>query len=360
MRDRILSKLGMATPIVQAPMAGASTAAMAAAVSNSGGLGFLGIGAITAAAAASLIQLTRTLTYRAFGVNLFCHQPAIADAARETEWRRWLAPEFARFSAQPPDVLREIYTSFVVARDMLDMLVHERPAVVSFHFGLPSSEVITMLKRSNIVLMATATSLVEARQIERAGIDIVVAQGVEAGGHRGVFDTQAIDQELATLVLTRDLVKDCHLPVIAAGGIMDGAGIAAALASGACAAQLGTAYLACPESAIDEGYRHALMNGNGATVFTASISGRKARCLVNAFTRLDLREDRPEPPSYPIAYDAGKALHAAARAQGEHGYGAHWAGQRAALARSMPAALLTETLYAEYRAAARGGSMASA
>jgi nitronate monooxygenase len=198
------------------------------------------------------------------------------------------------------------------------------------------------------VLMVTATSLDEARAIERAGIEVVVAQGIEAGGHRGVFDPLAPDAALGTVALTRLLVLKTKLRVIAAGALMDGAGIASVLDLGAVAAQLGTAFIACPESAADDAYRAAL-TGSGAyrTSLTSVISGRPARTLANRFTDLADATGLGVPPDYPIAYDAGKALHAAAKAKGEHGFGAHWAGQGAPLARAMPAAELVQLLRAE-------------
>lgn len=350
----LLHKLGITTPIFLSPMAGAGTPALAAAVANAGGLGALGIGASDVDTARRMIRETRALTAKPFNANLFCHRPAIADPQREAHWLQWLAPRFAEFGAEPPPTLREIYASFVVDDAMLAMLLEERPAVVSFHFGLPNPDAIAALKQAGIVLFATATQAHEARAIADAGVDAIVAQGIEAGGHRGVFDPDGGDDQLGTLALTRLLVRCGELPVISSGGIMDGAGIAAALALGAQAAQLGTAFLACPESAIDAGFRCALLDdGPRQTTFTASISGRIARSLRNRFTALDSDPQRPRVPDYPIAYDAGKALHAAAKSRGEYGYGAQWAGQGAALTRSLPAGELVATLDAELKAASR-------
>ncbi|QTO42815.1 NAD(P)H-dependent flavin oxidoreductase [Burkholderia latens] len=348
----LLRTLGIRTPIIQAPMAGVSTPALAAAVSNAGGLGSLGVGATNAEGARKMIRDTRALTDRPFNINLFCHQPARADAAVERAWLDWLAPAFREHGATPPASLSEIYTSFVEDDAMLAMLIDEKPAVVSFHFGLPSDEAIARLKRAGITLFATATHPDEARQIAAAGIDAIVAQGIDAGGHRGVFDSTARDDRLGTFALTRLLVRECPLPVIAAGGIMDGDGIAAALALGAQAAQLGTAFVACPETSIDDGYRRAIL-GDAAhrTTFTAAISGRVARGIANRLTALGDDPHAPATPAYPIAYDAGKALHAAAKAKGEFGYGAQWAGQAAPLVRSLPAAELFATLERETRAA---------
>ncbi|SEF88384.1 NAD(P)H-dependent flavin oxidoreductase [Bosea lathyri] len=348
----MLDRLGIAAPIVQAPMAGVSTPALAAAVSNAGGLGSLGVGATDAAGARAMIADLRARTDRAFNINVFVHGRAKADPERETAWLEWLSPLFAEFGAEPPKSLRTIYKSFADDAEMLSMLIETKPPVVSFHFGLPSTEAIQGLKQAGAMLLATATSLEEARKIEAAGIDVIVAQGIEAGGHRGVFDPAAPDDALGTVALTRVLVSKSKLPVIAAGGIMDGAGIAAALNLGAIAAQLGTAFIACPESAADDAYRAALA-GPGAhhTRLTSLISGRPARSLASRFTDLHQSVADRMPPDYPIAYDAGKALHAAAKAKSEHGYGAHWAGQGAPLARAMPAAELVATLVRELKTA---------
>ena len=231
---------------------------------------------------------------------------------------------------------------------MLSMLVEERPKVVSFHFGIPSPERIAALREAGIVLLATATNLEEARQVASPGIDGVVAQGYEAGGHRGVFEPDAPDDCLGTLALTRLLVRALDIPVIAAGGIMDGTGIAACLLLGASAAQLGTAFIGCAESQADAGYRATLFSSAAErTVMTSAISGRPARCLANKFTALGVGIERGVIPDYPIAYDAGKALNAAAKDAGEAGYGAQWAGQGAPLARQMPAAMLVAELESE-------------
>lgn len=340
----LLSRLGVRHPIIQAPMAGTSTPAMAAAVSNAGGLGFLGLGSSNAEGAAKAIAETKALTDRPFGVNFFCHRPPKPDPAHDKAWIEFLRPEFARYGATPPAHLADIYKSFVTDDAMFDVVMQTKPSVVSFHFGLPSAEKIRALKDAGIVLMATATSLAEANVIRDAWIDAIVAQGYEAGGHRGVFDPSAPDGKLGMFALVRTLVKTMDIPVVAAGGIMDGASIKAVLEIGAVAAQLGTAFIGCLESAADAAYRKAL-NSDAAhhTVMTASISGRPARCLANRFTAIDDRNHA----AYPRAYDIGKSLNAVAKAKGETGYGAQWAGQAAPLARAMPAAELVATLVRE-------------
>ncbi|HEY6828810.1 MAG TPA: nitronate monooxygenase [Gemmatimonadaceae bacterium] len=347
-----LERLRIALPIFQAPMAGVSTPALAAAVSNSGALGAIGVGATDANGAREMIAAVRAATSRPFHVNVFVHRVAQPDAAREAAWLDGLAPTFREYGAEPPARLRTIYRSFVEDDAMLAALVETAPSVISFHFGIPAPERLAALRATGAILLASATNLDEARAAEAAGVDAVIAQGYEAGGHRGMFDPTARDERLGTLALTRLLVRRLSLPVIAAGGIMDGAGIAGVLRLGAVAAQLGTAFVACPESSASPAYRAALLAGDAArTVMTAGISGRPARCLVNRFTALaeSLAARRPPlvPPDYPIAYDAGKALNAAATARGEHGYGALWAGQGAPLARALPATELVALLARE-------------
>lgn len=349
MTTRYLSQLlGIELPIVQAPMAGVSSPAMAAAVSNAGALGSIGVGATDAAGARAMIAEVRARTAKPFNVNLFCHRPAVADAALERAWIDRLRALFAEQGAEPPVRLTEIYQSFVTDEAMLAMLIAERPAVVSFHFGLPPAHAIAALRDAGIVLLASATNVVEARAIADAGIDAIVAQGWEAGGHRGIFDPDAPDARLPMAELVRQIVGAIDLPVIAAGGIMDGADIAAALRLGAAAAQLGTAFLASDESLADAGYRVALA-GDAAknTMMVRAVSGRPARILANRFAALDADVDRADIPDYPIAYDLGKALNAAAKARGNYGFGAQWAGEGAAQARSLPAADIVAALAAE-------------
>lgn len=322
-------------------MAGISTPAMVASVNRGGGLGGLAVGHLDARRAGEAIASTRALTDLPFNVNLFCHAPARARPQVEQAWLDHLAPEFERFEARAPARLTEIYRSFVDDPEMLRMLVESRPAAVSFHFGLPSEEAVRALKQAEIVLLATATSLAEARAIEAAGVDVVVAQGYEAGGHRGCFDPHAPDLRLSTLALTQWLVRRLALPVVSAGGIMDAAGALAALEVGAVAVQVGTAYLASPESGASAAHRESLLEGPGETVMTRAISGRPARSLRSRFTELSVGL---EVPDYPRAYLVGKALNEAALERGETGYGAHWAGQGAPLARALPAEELTREL----------------
>lgn len=349
----LLDRIGVRLPIVQAPMAGTSTPAMAAAVTEAGGLGSIAFGAVDAAAAGEMVRDLKGRTDGPFNVNLFVHASPAHDPGRELGWIEALTPLFHAYGAQPPTQLRAIYRSFVEPDDaMMRVLLEAQPRVVSFHFGLPPADKIAALKASGAVLFATATSVAEGRAAKDAGIDALVAQGWEAGGHRGIFDPAGPDERLDALNLTGRLVQEVGLPVVAAGGIMDGRDIAAALDAGAVAAQLGTAFVGCPESAADAGYRRALAGAaEGGTAMVDAISGRPARCLGNLFTQwaeahADLRR-----PGYPMVYDAGKALNAAAKAVGEHGYGAQWAGMGAPRSRPMPAGELVAVLARELEAA---------
>lgn len=344
----LVARLGLSIPLVQAPMAGTSTPALAAAVCNAGGLGSIAVGTLTPEAAARDIAQVRAATDRPFNVNLFVHAAPAPDPAGDAAWIAALTPLFAKFGAEPPARLEAIYPTFAGNRDMLAVLVDLAPAVVSFHFGLPEAEAIAALKGAGCLLLATATSLAEARQARQAGIDAVVAQGWEAGGHRGIFDPEGPDDQLGTMALTRLLVTESGLPVIAAGGIMDGRGIRAALDLGAVAAQLGTAFVGCPESSADQAYRTALASDAARhTVMVEAISGRPARCLANRFTAFAETPGLAPVAAYPRAYDAGKALIAAAKAKGDGGFGAQWAGQAAPLSRPLPAAELVALLAQE-------------
>jgi nitronate monooxygenase len=343
-----VEKLGILFPVIQAPMAGVSTPELAAAVSNAGGLGSLGIGASTINQARTMIEQTHRLTEQPFNVNVFCHAPATRDPDREKAWLAHLAPLFSEAGLDTPDQLDEIYTSFLVDDEQLKMLLELRPAVVSFHFGIPSADGTACLREAGIYTMATATNLYEAALIERAGIDAIVAQGAEAGGHRGMFNPQTTDECLSTMVLVRLLAKHTTLPIIAAGGIMDGRAVNSMLNLGAIAAQLGTAFVLCPESAANSAYRENLKSQRATqTRLTDVLSGRPARGMVNRLMTSGEAKGSPLPADYPLAYDAVKRLNAAASKLGNNEFAAQWAGQGAPLARELPAAELMRVLMAE-------------
>lgn len=347
----LTQRLGIEHPIIQAPMAGTSTAQLAAQVSNAGGLGSIAIAAVDASTGQKMIAETRALTSRPFNVNVFCHQPSTPNAAIEQAWIEHLQPYFAEFAVPAPAALKDIYSSFCNNNEQLDVLLAERPAVVSFHLGLPPQSRIDALKAAGITLFASATTLEEGLRVQEAGIDVIVAQGIEAGGHRGVFNPEQ-DQAIGTTALVRLLATHTRLPVVAAGGIMDGAGIASVMALGASAAQLGTAFVLCPESAANAGYRSMLSSDRAHTTqVTTVISGRPARGMVNRFMREVGASGHPPVPGFGIGYDAGKQLIAAAAAAGNLEFAAYWAGQGAALVRALPAAELFKLLVEEYQAA---------
>lgn len=348
MSVELLDLLGIQYPIVQAPMAGTATVALAAAVSNAGGLGGLGLGNSSVADAQQQIQALKRATAKPFNVNFFCHQILPENTAKNQEWLDLLAPYFSEFSVAPPTNISADYPSFIDNSAMLEMLLIERPAVVSFHFGLPSQCVIDALQAAGIILLGCATTVAEAKLIEAAGLDGIIAQGIEAGGHRGVFEPEH-DRELGLFGLLQLLVGECSLPIIAAGGIMHGQAIAQVLQVGASAAQLGTAFILCPESTASGAYRSELKSTKAYhTGITSVISGRPARGLINRMQQ-ELAPHHADLPVYPTAYSASKALHHAASLQGCYDFAPFWAGQGAPLAREMPAGDLMAILIAEWQ-----------
>jgi nitronate monooxygenase len=347
----LLKTLGMSCPIIQAPMAGVATAKMAAAVSNAGGLGSLGLATVDAVGARTQIQAVRALTDGAFNVNFFYHAAPIRDGIKERAWLDHLAPTFEKFDAKPPATLTEIYRTFDADNSRFEMLLDECPPVVSFHFGIPTPDKIAALKNKGITTFSTAINLTDALAAQAAGIDAIVAQGWEAGGHRGILIPASPDSRLSTFALTQVLVANLTIPVIAAGGIMDGSGIRAALNMGATAAQMGTAFIDTEHSLADAPYRAALTSDAGHnTVITPILSGRPARCVANSFTAWEATTDHNDLPAYPITYDATKALIAAAKSAGDTTFAAQWAGQGAPLSRAMNTADLMDTLKSELKA----------
>ncbi len=329
-------------------MAGTAPPKLAAAVCNAGGLGSIAVGATDVDGARAQIQQTRALTDCAFNVNFFCHAPAQHDDAKQSNWLNRLRPTFDDLGVTAPDTLSEIYSTFLTDDAKFQMVLDECPPVVSFHFGLPDAEKITALKDKGIILFSTAITLADAKVAQDAGIDAIVAQGWEAGGHRGIVDPNSQDTRLGTFALTRVLAENLFVPVIAAGGIMDGAGIRAALNMGATCAQMGTAFIDTDHSLADASYRSALHSDAAHnTVMTPVVSGRPARCLANEFTKWDDLIDPSDIPDYPIAYDAAKSLIAAAKVAGISGFGANWAGQGAPLSRAMSVTDLMKTLKSE-------------
>ena len=341
----LLEKLEIKHPIFLAPMAGVTTPQLASEVSNQGGLGALGLGASTVPQAEQQILATLAMTDAPFQVNFFCHQSQQPDEQVVKPWLELLQPEFAKFGAQAPDELNCIYPSFTDHDDYLRMVLETKPKVVSFHFGIPLAHQIRALKQADIITMVTATNLAEAKLIEAAGIDVIIAQGIEAGGHRGIFN-ENLDGALTTKELVQLLVKHCQIPIVAAGGIMHGQQIREFLQLGASAVQMGTAFVQCKSSNANEAYRNALFE-QSVTQITASISGRPARGLMNTWHQNIDTPERPQVPPYPYTYDVAKQLHALASAQGDQSYGAFWAGTNVSQIRELEASDLINQLVVE-------------
>ncbi|MGV9426507.1 nitronate monooxygenase [Streptomyces sp. NPDC003656] len=336
-------------PIVQAPMAGGvSTPELATAVCEAGALGFLAGGYRAPDALRADIERLRGLTDRPFGVNLFLPQWQTADPAAVEAYARGLAGESARYGTATGDPYGPVDDAYDAK---LALLLADPVPVVSFHFGVPEPEVLDALRRAGTVTLVTATTAEEARAVERAGAAAVIAQGIEAGGHQGTHrDDPARDRAgLGLLALLAQVTESVDLPVVAAGGIMRGAQIAAVLAAGASAAQLGTAFLATPESGAPDPHKRALTDpGFPHTEPTRAFTGRPARALVNRFLR---EHGADAPAAYPAVHHLTAPLRRVAAGTGDTQGMALWAGQGHRLARALPAGRLVEVLAAELRAA---------
>ena len=354
---RILDLLGIEHPIIQAPMAGPVFSDMTIAVCEAGALGSLPCATIDESRIRAEIGIVRQATDRPFNVNFFCHTPPAFDAAREARWRQRLAPYYVEFGLDPDmEVSASNRTPFDAG---LCALVEEfRPKVVSFHFGLPEQPLLDRVKATGAVVLASATTVEEAVWLEAHGCDAVIAQGAEAGGHRGNFLTHDMATQIGTFALVPQVADAVKVPVIAAGGIADARGIVAALALGAAAVQIGTAYLYTPEARIAALHRQALRSGRTAeTALTNVFTGRPARGILNRI----MREAGPlsdATPAFPLAGGALAPLRAAAEKAGDDGFMSLWAGQAAHLAREMGAAELTRTLAAEALARLGGNGAA--
>lgn len=341
----ILTRLGIRHPIFLAPMAGVSTPELAAEVSNQGGLGALGLGASSVESARQQIIKTKELTDHPFQINFFCHNSTLVDENIATQWITSLQDKFAKYGVKAPQALQCIYPSFKDNDDFLNLVLETKPKAVSFHFGLPHAHQIQALKDAGIITMVSATNLAEAKVIEHAGIDIIIAQGIEAGGHRGIFN-EDFDASIRTSDLVQLIKQHCTLPIVAAGGIMNGHQAKQFLDLGADGVQLGTAFVQCKTSNANEAYRKALFN-QPLTQITASISGRPARGLINHWHKEVDTPNRPLVPPYPYTYDLAKQLHAAASQHGDHDYGAFWAGAHVAQIRELEAPDLINQLILE-------------
>ena len=344
MTSSLLQRLGIALPIIQGPMTGSDTPALAAAVSSAGGLGMLGCGMRSPAAMAEAAAAVRQQTDRPFGMNLFVQATPTPDEATVQTAMERLAPLYAELGLQPqrPTQWCEDFAA------QFEVLVALRPAVASFTFGILDAAQVARLHAAGCLVVGTATTVAEARAWAGVGVDAVCASGTEAGGHRGTFLGDFAASQVGTLALVPQCVDAVDIPVIAAGGIMDGRGIAAAQALGAQAVQMGTAFLACPESGIGPAYRQALAQARDTdTRLTRVFSGRPARGIVNAMMEaLAAEEDRV--PAYPVQNALTGALRRAAAAQGRTSHLSLWAGQGVAAVRPLPAAQLVALLAQEW------------
>jgi nitronate monooxygenase len=343
-------RLGVTHPIIQAPLAGGGdTPDLVAAVCNAGGIGFIGAAYLTPPQIAAAARAVRARTARPFGINLFAPLPA-PDAPRDAgPVLRRVAPFFAELGLPPPQLPTSAGAPFA---EQFAAALDSGAAVFSFTFGLLPETAVAAVKTRGMLLLGTATTVAEAVALERAGVDAVVAQGSEAGGHRGTFAGDFNSGLIGTMALVPQALDAVGVPVVASGGIMDGRGLAAALALGAGAVQLGTAFLTCAEAGIPEAYKEAILAaGAHETRLTRAYSGRPARGIVNRFmTEID-RGGAVLP--FPLQNALTRPMRTAAAQQGKADYLSLWAGQGAPLARRQTAAELVARLAAEAEAAMR-------
>ena len=335
--------LPLAFPIIQAPMAGVQGSALAAAVSTAGGLGSLPAAMLSADALRDEVAAIRKLTDRPFNINFFCHAEPRRDEEQDAQWRETLAKFYDELG-----VARDA-TAAAPARapfddDHASVIEDVRPAVVSFHFGLPDDALLARVRKSGAKILSSATTVAEARWLEARGVDAIIAQGSEAGGHRGMFLTDDVTTQVATFALLPQIVDAVRVPVIAAGGIADARGVAAAFALGAAAVQIGTTYLLCAEATTSAVHRAALQSEAARqTAITNVLTGKPARGIVNRIIR-ELGPMRAAVPPFPLAAAAIAPLRAAAEARGSGDFSPLWAGQNAPYCRAIPAAELTREL----------------
>ncbi len=349
---RLTDLLRIEHPLVLAPMAGVGTVELAAAVCRAGGLGSIGCAAMQPQAATQAIERLRSLAKRPINVNFFCHSPARPGPQREQAWLGRLAPYYRELGLDASLPIPPM--DFPPFGDAMCTVVEAvRPEVVSFHFGLPDPSLLARVKAAGCRVVSTATTVGEARWLEERGADAIIAQGAEAGGHRGMFLAADMAAELAyqpgTFALVPQIVDAVDVPVIAAGGIADARAIGAAFALGASGVQMGTAYLLCSEAATSPLYRQALRGpGAALTVLTNVFTGRPARALVGRMTT-EIGPILGEMPDFPLPMAALAPLRAKAEARGSGDFTALWAGEAAALCREMPAEALTRALADEAR-----------
>ena len=343
---KLTDLLDIDLPIIQAPMAGAQASAMAIAVSNAGSLGSLPCAMLTAEGLRKELELMKTGTSKPFNVNFFCHRPPVADAARESAWRALLAPYYKQYGIDPASIPTGPGRAPFSA-EFADLLEQAQPAVVSFHFGLPPADLLARVKSWRSKIFCSATTVAEALWLQAQGVDVIIAQGLEAGGHRGMFLSDDLTTQIGSFSLLPQILRAVALPVIAAGGIADAKGVAAAMALGAAGVQIGTAYLLCPEATITPVHRLALKSEAARhTALTNLFTGRPARGIMNKVMR-ELGPINPGAPAFPLAASAIAPLRAKAEAVGSGDFSPLWSGQNATGCKAIPAAQLTLELAAD-------------
>jgi nitronate monooxygenase len=335
--------LGTEFPIIQAPMAGVQGSALAVAVSDAGGLGSLPCAMLDPNATRRELFNICSQTQKPFNVNFFCHVPPAPDAAREAAWRAALAPYYAELGIDP-SAIPAGPARIPFGAEAAEALSEFKPRVVSFHFGLPSADLLARVKAWGAKVLSSATTVEEALWLEAHGADAVIAQGVEAGGHRGMFLTEDIGTQVGTFALVPQVARAVKVPVIAAGGIADARGVAAAMALGAAGVQVGTAYLLCPEATTTAVHRAALKSEAArVTALTNLFTGRPSRGIVNRLMR-ELGPMSTVAPRFPGAAPAIAPLRAKAEGAGSGDFSPLWSGQNASGCREVPAAELTREL----------------
>jgi nitronate monooxygenase len=338
--------LGIELPIIQAPMAGVQGSALAVAVSNAGGLGSLPCARLTLDDLRKELTAIKAQTDKPFNVNFFCHTPPEPSAKREAAWRAALAPYYKEYGIDA-DSIPAGPGRAPFSAEAADMLEEFAPPVVSFHFGLPSTELLARAKALGAKIFCSATTIEEARWLEAQGVDVIIAQGLEAGGHRGIFLSEDLSTQVGTFALVPQIVREVKVPVIAAGGIADAKGVAAAMALGAAGVQVGTAYLLCPEATTSAIHRAALKSKAAHhTALTNVFTGRPARGIVNRIIK-ELGPISTATPAFPLATAAIAPLRVKAEAQGSEDFSPLWAGQNASGCKEVPAADLTRELAAD-------------
>jgi nitronate monooxygenase len=336
--------LGVELPVLQAPMAGVQNSALCIAVSNAGGLGSLPCGLLSPETLRAELSAIRAGTDKPYGVNFFCHTMPAPDPVREAGWRALLLPYFEEFALPLPGAASGLRAPF--SSEAADILDEFKPPIVSFHFGLPPAPLLERVKRWGSKVLGCATTVDEARWLEAHGVDAVIAQGSEAGGHRGMFLTDDVATQMGTMALLPQILGAVRVPVIAAGGIAAASTVAAVLRMGALAAQVGTAFLLCTEATTGAAHRAALKQAQIPTALTNLFSGRPARGIVNRLMH-DVGAISHAAPEFPLAAGALAPLRAHAERLGRGDFSPLWCGQNAAGCREIGAAEMTRALAAE-------------